>query len=138
MEKQVVRMSALAVAVAAFALGAASVARADETVAKVKVPFAFFVNDVRLPAGDYIVRAASDDGQVLEIASTDGRHIALSPSIPWNEDKQPARPELVFEKFGGAYFLSRVVPVDGNDREIVLTPARMEHEIIEIGGHAAN
>jgi len=58
MQKQIVRMSALVVAVAAFVLDGAAVARADETVAKVKVPFAFFVNDVRLPAGDYIVRAA--------------------------------------------------------------------------------
>jgi len=138
MQKQIVRMSALVVAVAAFVLGGAAVARADETVAKVKVPFAFFVNDVRLPAGDYIVRAASDDGQVLEIVSTDGHHVAFSPSIPWNEDKQTTKPELVFEKFGGAYFLSRIVAADGNDREIVLTPARMEHEIIEIGGYAAN
>jgi hypothetical protein len=138
MQNPIVRMSALVVAIAALTLGGAAVARADETVAKVKVPFAFFVNDVRLPAGDYIVRAASEDGQVVEIVSSDGRHVAFSPTIPWNEDKQPTQPELVFEKFGGGYFLSRIVPVDGNDREIVLTPARMEHEIIELGGHAAN
>src|SRR4029079_3567303 len=109
MQKQIVRVSELVVCIAALVLGGASVSRADETVAKVKVPFAFFVNDVRLPAGDYIVRAASDDGQVLEIVGTDGHRVAFSPSIPWNEDKQTTQLELVFEKFGGAYFLSRIV-----------------------------
>ena len=45
-----------AVAVAAILVVGASRARADETVAtNLKVPFAFMVGDVRLPAGDYTV-----------------------------------------------------------------------------------
>jgi hypothetical protein len=138
MKKQIVRMSAVLVAIGAIALGGASAARADETLTKVKVPFAFFVNDVRLPAGDYIVREVSAGGQVLEIVSKDGRHVVFTPTIPFNETSQSNTAELVFEKFDGAYFLSRIDPADGNDREIVLTPARMEHEIIRIGEHAAN
>ncbi|HEY7172994.1 MAG TPA: hypothetical protein VH417_19210 [Vicinamibacterales bacterium] len=136
MRKQIVKMSVMAVA--AIALGGAAAAHADETLANVKVPFAFFVNDVRLPAGDYIVRQASEGGQVLEIVSKDGRHVVFTPTIPFTELTQSNNAQLVFEKFGDAYFLSRVAPADGNDREIVLTPASMEHEIIKSGEHAAN
>jgi hypothetical protein len=139
MKRQIVRMSAVVLATAAIALGSASAARADETLAtSLKVPFAFFVNNVRLPAGDYIVKDVSAGGQVVEIMSADGRHVAFTPTIPLNELKPPNTPEVVFEKFGGAYFLSRIVPAGGNDREIVLTPALMEHEIIRSGEHAAN
>jgi hypothetical protein len=138
MRRQIVKLSAVAAATAAIGLGADSAARADETVATaVKVPFTFIVNDVRLPAGDYSVREVSAGGQVLEIVSADGRHVAFTMTIPSGES-QPNSPQLVFEKFGDAYFLSRIAPGDGNDREIVLTPALMERESIGNGEHAAN
>jgi isoleucyl-tRNA synthetase len=41
-------------------------------------------------------------------------------------------PELVFERFDNQYFLARVVPGDDSEREIPLTPARMEHEIVRL------
>jgi hypothetical protein len=44
-----------------------------------------------------------------------------------------AQPELVFHKFENQYFLSRLVPGDGNEREIVLTPAKMKEEIVAAG-----
>jgi hypothetical protein len=132
-------MSAVVLASAAIALGAASVARADETLAtKVKVPFSFMVNDVRLPAGDYVVNEISGGAAVVEIASADRRHIAFATTIPSNQPAPPNSPQLVFEKFGGAYFLSRIVPIGGNDREIVLTPALMAREIMRSGEPAAN
>jgi hypothetical protein len=135
MKKQIVKVSMV---VAAIALGAAGAARADETVtAAVKVPFTFIVNDVRLPAGEYSVREVSAGGQVVEIVSADGRQVVFTTTIPSSED-QPTSPHLVFEKFGGAYFLSRIAPGDGNDRDIVLTPALMEREIIRNGEPAAN
>jgi len=141
MKRQIVRMFPVVLAAAAITLAGASVARADQTLAThVKVPFAFLVNGVRLPAGDYIVKTISDDGEVLAIISADERHIAFTPTIPLNETDNalPNAPQLVFEKFGGTHFLSRVIPADGNDREIVLTPAIMEHEIMKDRGRAAN
>jgi len=139
MRRRIVSMVPIVVAAAAIALVGPAVARADETLATdVKEPFAFMVNGIQLPAGDYIVREISEGGQVLEIVSANGRHVAFTPTIPLNELAQPNAPELVFEEFGGTHFLSRVIPTDGNDREIVLTPALMEREIMKSRQHAAN
>jgi hypothetical protein len=139
MKRQIVKMIPVVLAAAAIALAGASVARADQTLeTKAKVPFEFMVNGVRLPAGEYSVKAISDDGEVLEIVSTDGRHRAITETITWTEDTEPNAPQLVFEQFGGTHFLSRVLPAGGTDREIVLTPELMEHEIMESRGRAAN
>jgi hypothetical protein len=139
MKRRIIRMFPVVLAAAAITLAGASVARADQTLeTKAKVPFEFMVNGVRLPAGEYSVKAISDDGQVLEIVSADGRHRAITETITWTEDAQPNGPQLVFEQFGGIHFLSRVLPAGGNDREIVLTPALMEHEIMKNRDHAAN
>jgi len=138
MKKQIVRMFSIVLGAAAITFAGASVARADQMLATVKVPFAFMVNGVQLPAGDYTVKAISDDGEVLEILSADGHHRAITPTISWTEDAQPNGAELVFEQFGGTRFLARVIPANGNDREIVLTPLIMEHEIMKSRERAAN
>src|SRR3954471_16870038 len=130
MRMQVSRLLTIAVATLTIAVAGAAIAQADETLATgLKVPFAFIVGDTRLPAGDYVIRAAEEGGGVVEIASANGRRIVFAPTIPWDQASQPAGAELVFRKFGDAYFLSRVLPLGGNDRQIVLTPALMEHEI---------
>jgi hypothetical protein len=124
-------------AAAAIAIVGASAARADEVViTNLKVPFAFIVGDVRLPAGDYSVREASTGLDVVKIVSVDGRHSALVATVPSAPD--PAdKNEVVFEKVGEEHFLSRIEPSDGNDRQIILTPSIMEREIVK-AGRAAN
>src|SRR5262245_15208900 len=128
--KKLTRKAACAVlAVAAIFVVGASRARADEIVlTNLKVPFAFMVGDVRLPAGDYSVREASMAEDVLEIVSADGRHLALASTIPATPDKAD-RTQLVFQKFGNDYFLSRLALGSGAEREVILTPHIMEREI---------
>ena len=109
-------------------VGSASVARADNEKIVARVPFAFIVGDSHMPAGDYVVRAASDDPSVMSIASADGRQFTYTLTIPAVAHETPAQPELVFEKFDTQYVLARIVPGGGIDREIVLTPARAERE----------
>jgi len=112
-------------------LSAASVARADERIVA-KVPFAFIVHGVKFPAGSYTVTESASAGGVCRIASADGRQAIYVMTHPSSQDRTADKPELLFEKFGNDYFLSRVVPLDGNEREIVLTPAIMEHELTEV------
>jgi len=139
MRIQVSSLLTIAVATLTIAVSGAAVAHADETLATgLRVPFAFIVGDTRLPAGGHVVREEEAGGGVVEIVSADGRRVVFAPTIPWDEARQPAGPELVFRKFDDAYFLSRVLPVGGNDREIVLTPALMEREIMMLREHAAN
>ena len=126
-----------AVAVAAILVVGASRARAEETVAtNLKVPFAFMVGDVRLPAGDYTVQKASMGEDVLEIVSADGQHAALASTIPATSDRGD-NTQLVFRKFGNDYFLSRIAH-EGEEREIILTPHIMEREIARAARANAN
>ena len=117
-----------ALAVAAILVVGASRARADEIVlTNLRVPFSFMVGDVRLPAGDYTVREASMGEDVLEIVSTDGRSLALASTIPGTPGRDD-KTQLVFQKFGSDYFLSRIAH-EGDEREVILTTHIMEREI---------
>jgi len=139
MKIQIAKIIPVVLATATIAFGGAASARADDTVVtRLKVPFAFIVGDMQLPAGTYLVREMSVGSPVLEIASADGRQTVLAMTIPWSDHTPPAEPALVFEKVSDAYFLSGIVPADGNDRQIVLTPALMEREIMRSREHAAN
>jgi len=115
-------------AIVAITIGSASAARADQLVVA-HVPFAFIVGDSRLPAGDYIVKELDSSPGVIEIASAHGHQSILTLTMEWSAVETPARPQLVFEKFEDQYFLARVIREDGNDRELMLTPAVMEREV---------
>jgi len=140
MKTLILKVSWVVLATAAIAVGSASAARADERiVTNAKVPFAFIVGDVRLPAGDYDVQEMADGSPVVAIVSADGKKAALTLTIPWSSmGETAAQPELLFEKFGSEYFLARVVPLDRDGREIVLTPSTMEREIVKAAEHSSN
>lgn len=132
MRKRSGRICAVALAAAAMAIGAVSVARAEDRVVA-NVPFAFIVGNVRLPAGSYVVREDMSTGAgVVAIQSADGRRSVVTLTIPYVPDRAPAHPELVFEKFNDQYFLFRIVPADGDEREVALSPRVMEHELAEV------
>jgi hypothetical protein len=129
MKNVVGNLSWVVLVTAVISVAGASVARADERVVA-KVPFAFLVGDVRLPAGEYVVEETSDGPGVVAIASADGARTVLTITIPASTSAEAiAQPDLVFEKFSDQYFLSRVDLQNGEDREIVLTPAIMEKDI---------
>jgi len=128
MRKQTANVWWVFLATSMLMVGGASVARADDEKIVARVPFAFVVGDSRMPAGDYVVKEVSDDPSVVSIASADGRQFAYTLTIPSSAHETPAQPELVFEKLDNKYFLARVVPGVGMEREIVLTHARTERE----------
>lgn len=137
MKRLMPNISWIVITTAAIAVGGASTARADERIVA-KVPFAFIVGDRQLPAGDYVVKEAIDGSGVLGIANADGRHLALTMTIPSSTNTREGQPELVFEKFENHYFLARVAPQDGDEREIVLTPSIMEREIVRATDRSGN
>jgi hypothetical protein len=132
MRKRSGKMCAVVLAAASMAIGVASAARADDRIVA-KVPFAFIVGNVRLPAGSYAVKEDMSTGAgVLAIQSADGRRNVYTLTIPYAPNRAPAHPELVFEKFNDQYFLFRIVPADGDERQITLSPAVMERELAEV------
>jgi len=132
--KQVRNISALILATTFILFATASTARADERLIA-NVPFAFVVGDTRLPAGRYIVKVVSEDLHIWAITSDKGQRghqLVLVNTIPAWSRRTPTTPELVFDRFENQYFLARVAP-DGEDaREIPLTPAKMEHEVVKL------
>ena len=134
MRKQTGRMTWMVLAAAAMAIGGASSARASDVTLVARVPFAFIVGDSRLPAGDYIIKQASNDGSVLSIATPDFRQFVFTLSIASQPDRSEP-PELVFEKIDNQYFLSRVVR-DGYDaREILLPRSTLKPELVAVVLH---
>jgi len=131
MRKQVGKVSGVVLATGLMAFATAGTARANDRITA-KVPFAFIVGDSRFPAGEYIVENVSDDLNVWAIISVDGRRSTLISTIADSSSKPPETPELVFDRFGHEYFLARVVADNDDEREIPLTPARMEHEVIKL------
>ena len=130
MRTRIRKGSGLVLAAALLTVATAATARADERIIA-KVPFAFVVHDTRLPAGKYVVKTLSDDPSVWVVASVDGSKSVLISTIAGSSSLTATTPELVFDKFDNQYFLARVVPSDDREREIPLTPARMEHEIVK-------
>jgi hypothetical protein len=73
------------------------------------IPFQFHVGDTRLPAGKYLIKALGDsDLTVMEITSADGRTSALFEVHGTQADTRPTKTELVFDKYGDQYFLSKL------------------------------
>jgi len=132
MRKSIVKLLWFVPAAALLVVASPAAARAEESVVAT-VPFAFIVGNVQMPAGSYVIKEMEDAPDLLSIASKDGRHTAFILSIPMASDQPSDTSELVFEKFGGEHFLSRVEPSDGEWREIVLTPAIMERELATAG-----
>jgi hypothetical protein len=117
----------MAIAAGMIVVATAAPARADERIAAT-VPFAFIVGDSRLPAGDYVIADLSTPG-IVSISSADAQHSAFVLTIPSSSDDAVPQPEMVFERFGGQYFLARITGGGVEGREILLTPASMEREL---------
>jgi hypothetical protein len=75
----------------------------------VTVPHPFFVNKTELPAGRYTVRVLDDMAPtMMEIQSFDGRTSVLFNTENAQPKGEPRENDLVFDKVGDDYFLSRI------------------------------
>jgi hypothetical protein len=79
-------------------------AYAQKAAATVNIPFTFTVDDVRMPAGQYLITEPSE--KVIEIQlvgahATKATMTTEGPSTAWT-----SHPRLVFHRYGNAYFLA--------------------------------
>jgi hypothetical protein len=95
-------------------IGVAAVTTASAQVTEkitFKTDFPFTVGDTKFPAGSYVVKPLDDTLSVMELS--DGEVSAffevegLSPTT-----SQPAKNEVVFNKYGDAYVLSEIWDAD--------------------------
>jgi hypothetical protein len=76
---------------------------------KAHIPFAFSVDNVTLPPGDYRIKPLSDlDSNVVEIRSTDGHHAVLVMTENTAPENRTAQTELVFDRVGTRDFLRAI------------------------------
>src|SRR5437870_3988174 len=113
----------MGLAAAILLLAGAVPASADQRIVAT-VPFDFIAGESLMPAGDYVV-TETEDRAVVSVASRDGQHFAFVLTIASSPNEVPAKPALVFERFGGQRFLARIGDADAG-RDIPLTPAIME------------
>ena len=84
--------------------------RSDATI-RVNVPYSFVVNNTTLPGGTYVITVDDpygSDTSVLEIRSANGKTAVLFDTDPITGPRLAPQTELVFDKVGDTYFLSRV------------------------------
>ena len=106
---------------------------------RANIPHAFVVNNTTLPAGTYEIRVADDDADlnVLEIRSVN-RKIAVLVDTESTEAKRIMQTsELVFDKIGDTYFLSRVF-LSGDQSGNQLVKSKRQRKLEESGLTAEN
>lgn len=93
-----------------------------------QVPFEFVVANKVVPAGEWAVRIAVNDGNILDISNGHKHAGVFSPSSR-TEAKQPASHyALVFNQYGDRYFLSEI-KLEGSKIAYRLPRSKAEAEL---------
>jgi hypothetical protein len=79
-------------------------AYAQKTSATVNIPFAFTVDDVRMPAGEYLISSPSE--KVVSIQRVGGPEVKVTVTNLSAATRSDGRAKLVFHKYGNAYFVA--------------------------------
>jgi hypothetical protein len=95
----------------------------------VNVPFQFHAGNTKLPAGKYRIHVLDDsDLTVMEITSADGSTSALFQVQESDVNSAPAKSELIFNRYGNRYFLSKLFD-EGNPSGSKVVESRYEKRI---------
>ncbi len=94
-----------------------------------EIPFQFHVGTRELPAGKYRIHLLDEGSlRVMEITSTDGSTSALFQVEESDAKSAPAQSELIFNKYGDNYFLSKLYD-EGDPSGSELIESRYEKQI---------
>jgi len=97
---------------------------------KATIPFGFKVNNEVLPAGDYTISFARNESKdAIWIKNPAASAAACAITIGHVGKRMQDNPYLVFNRYGGQYFLSQVWTSDG-DVARVLAKSRSEREVL--------
>jgi hypothetical protein len=111
--------------------------RSDATI-RANIPYSFVVNNTTLPAGTYVITVLdpyASDLSVLEIRSANSKTAVLFETDPVTVPSLAPQTELVFDKIGDTYFLSRVF-LKGNEGGNQLLKSKKQRGLEENGSIA--
>ena len=120
--KSSVRMTVIALSLILLALVPAY---AQKTSATVNIPFSFTVDDVRLPAGDYIISSTTE--RVFNIQHVGGPEAKATMTNNGSSTNSIGPAKLVFHKYGNAYFLAAAwMPNSDHAREFYASKSEIQ------------
>ena len=95
---------------ATLVVGLITVSALGQSFARVRIPFAFFVGDVELPAGSYELEAVNSNA--MRITNLDDRNktVAFNPIVARRSDASSNSTMLVFTRYATDHYLSEVWP----------------------------
>jgi hypothetical protein len=103
---------------------------------EVNIPFQFHAGSAKLPPGNYTIRVLdSSEPTIMEISSADGATSALFEVQNSEANSTPAKSELIFNKYGNRYFLSKVFD-EGNPSGSALVKSSYEKRVGEASKEA--
>ncbi len=80
------------------------------------IPFQFHAGNAKFPAGKYVLKMLDDSNlEVMEIRGADGRHAAVFQVMGTQAETNPPKTELIFNKYGDQYFLSKMFDEGNKD-----------------------
>ena len=130
------RMRSLVVAglVVLTFLASTRVAQAQDHLIVVKVPFDFMAGSANLPAGDYTVKTAAATTSVLMISRADANDTAFVAANAAQSADVQKETKLVFNRYGGRYFLSQIWTA-GSSRGKQLRKSAREKEMAQMASN---
>ena len=111
--------------------------RSDATI-RANIPHSFVVNNATLPAGAYVITVVdpyASDLTVLGIRSANGKTAVFVDTESVAVPGLAPHTELVFDKIGDTYFLSKVF-LEGDDGGNQLLKSKMQRRLEENGSIA--
>jgi hypothetical protein len=98
---------------------------AQKTSATINIPFSFTVDDVRMPAGEYVIAAPSE--RVVSLHRLGGPENKTMMTNNGSSVKSDGIGKLVFHKYGNAYFLAAAwLPNSDHARELFASASEIQ------------
>jgi hypothetical protein len=102
------------------------------------IPFQFHAGNTKLPAGTYRIHMLDNtDLTVMEISSADGSVSALFEVQGAEANATPAKSELIFNKYGDRYFLTKLFD-EGNTNGSEVLKSKYEKKLGEASAEVAH
>lgn len=124
-EDDMKRTAYMITVLAALLLLAIVPAYAQQTSARVNIPFGFTVDDVRMPAGEYLITAPSE--KVISIQRVGGAEVKATITNSSAPAKWNGPPKLVFRHYGSLYFVAAAwMPKSDHAQEFFTSASEIE------------
>lgn len=114
--------------------GVTAMAQIDSDVTvEANIPHAFVVKDTTLPAGKYTIKVLNKTNpNLLQLRSANGHKAVLIETQDVHAERTPRQTEMVFDRVGNRYFLSKVW-VSGSDSGAKVEESKMEQRLVADG-----